>query len=162
MAASKPLVITAGEPAGIGPEICNALADTPWSDRVVVIGDARLLDERLEVIDMPFPVAVAPGDAPAPANAATLLDGLRTAATGCMDGRFAGMVTAPLAKSVVAESGVPFSGHTEFLAELGGAATPVMMLVAADLRVALASTHLPLREVAHYITAPRLEKVRAS
>lgn len=159
MAGSQPLVITAGEPAGIGPEICNALADTDWRSRVVVVGDARLLDKRLQVLDTPFPVAVEPGGSPTPENAATLLDGLRTAVAGCMDGRFAAMVTAPLAKSVVAESGVAFSGHTEFLAELGGSLTPVMMLVAGDLRVALASTHLPLRDVADYITAPRLEKV---
>ena len=159
MAGSQPLVITAGEPTGVGPEICNALADTPWCSRIVVVGDARLLDERLQVLDMPFPVAVGPGDSPTSENAATLLDGLRTAVAGCMDGRFAGMVTAPLAKSVVADSGVAFSGHTEFLAELGGAPTPVMMLVAGDLRVALASTHLPLREVADYITAPRLDAV---
>lgn len=159
MAPGKPLVVTSGEPAGIGPEICNALADSPWAERVVIVGDARLIDARLEIIDTPFPVAVAPGDRPTAANAATLLDGLRIAVAGCREGRFAGMVTAPLAKSVVAASGIEFSGHTEFLAELCGAGTPVMMLVADELRVALASTHLPLREVADYITPERLEHV---
>ena len=82
MTSSKPLVLTAGEPAGIGPELCNALADTPWRDEVVVVGDRRLLDERLEVIDTPCPAAVEPGR-PDSGNAAALLEGLRIAAEGC-------------------------------------------------------------------------------
>ncbi|RZV36574.1 MAG: 4-hydroxythreonine-4-phosphate dehydrogenase PdxA [Chromatiales bacterium] len=158
MPLAKPLVVTAGEPAGVGPELCNALLDSPYLDDLVVIGDRRQLDERLTVIDTPFPVEVAPGK-PDSANAATLLDGLRAAASGCRDGDYAGMVTAPLAKSVIADSGVDFSGHTEFLAELTGAAHPVMLLVAGDLRVALASTHLPLRDVPDYLTPAIIERV---
>ena len=158
MPLAKPLVVTAGEPAGVGPELCNALLDSPYADDLVVIGDRRQLDERLTVIDTPFPVEVEPGK-PDSANAATLLDGLRAAASGCLDGDYAGMVTAPLAKSVIADSGVDFSGHTEFLAELTGAAHPVMLLVAGDLRVALASTHLPLRDVPDYLTAAIIERV---
>ena len=118
----------------------------------------RQLDERLRVIDMPFPVNVEPGQ-PDPANAGTLLDGLRTAARGCLAGEFAGMVTAPLAKSVIADSGVAFTGHTEFLAEITEAPHPVMMLVAGELRVALASTHMPLRDVADYLTPDILKRV---
>ena len=155
---SKPLVITAGEPAGIGPELCNTLADSPYVDDVVIVGDRRQFDNRLRIIDTPFPAKVMPGN-PSTANAGTLLEGLRTAAEGCMNGDFAGMVTAPLAKSVIADSGVEFIGHTEFLAEVTGAPLPVMMLVAGELRVALASTHLPLREVADYLTAERLQQV---
>jgi len=155
---SRPLVVTAGEPAGIGPELCNALADSPYVDDVVVIGDRRQLDNRLRIIDTPFPVEVTPGH-PTSANAETLLAGLRMAAEGCMQGDFAGMVTAPLSKSVIADSGVEFMGHTEYLAAVTGAALPVMMLVAGDLRVALASTHMPLREVADYLTAERLQQV---
>jgi len=155
---SKPLVVTAGEPAGIGPELCNALADSPYVDDIVVVGDRRQLDNRLRIIDTPFPAGVTPGN-PSVENAGALLDGLRAAAEGCMNGDFAGMVTAPLAKSVIADSGVDFIGHTEYLAELTGAALPVMMLVAGDLRVALASTHLPLRDVAAYVTAERLRQV---
>ncbi|NNF50295.1 MAG: 4-hydroxythreonine-4-phosphate dehydrogenase PdxA [Woeseiaceae bacterium] len=158
MTSSKPLVLTAGEPAGIGPELCNALAGTGFRDKVVVVGDCRLLDERLEVIDTPFPAAVEPGR-PASANAATLLEGLRIAAEGCMRGDFAAMVTAPLAKSVIADSGVPFTGHTEYLAEVTGADFPVMMLVADELRVALATTHLPLRDVPDALTPQLLERV---
>ena len=158
MALDRPLVITAGEPAGIGPELCNALVDSEFVDDVVVIGDQRQLSTDLDVIDTPFPEFVKPGH-PDSTNAETLLSGLRTAAEGCLDGRFSGMVTAPLSKSVVAESGVAFTGHTEFLAAVTNAPLPVMMLVAGDLRVALASTHMPLREVADYLTPGGLERV---
>jgi 4-hydroxythreonine-4-phosphate dehydrogenase len=154
----KPLVVTAGEPAGIGPELCNALVASDFRDRIVIIGDRRQLDTRLNVIDMPFPVKVEPGH-PSSANAKTLLDGLQKAASGCMDGEFAAMVTAPVAKSVIADSGIAFSGHTEFLAGVTGAALPVMMLVAGDLRVALATTHLPLRAVPDAITPELLDQV---
>jgi 4-hydroxythreonine-4-phosphate dehydrogenase len=154
----KPLVVTAGEPAGVGPELCNALVESSFRDDIVVIGDRRQLDRRLDVIDLPFPHAVDPGK-PSPANAATLLDGLRTAAAGCLDGRFAGLVTAPVAKRVIADSGVEFTGHTEFLAEATGGSVPVMMLVAGDLRVALATTHLRLRDVADALNAETLERV---
>jgi len=158
VALNKPLVVTAGEPAGIGPELCSALADTDFATDIVVVGDASLIDDRLQVLDTPFPAAVIHGQ-PDSANASTLLDGLRLAVEGCVDGRFSGLVTAPLAKSVIAESGVSFSGHTEFLAELLDVDLPVMMLVAGDLRVALASTHLPLREVPDFITKERLTRV---
>ena len=158
MALPLPLVLTAGEPAGIGPELCSALADTELASDVVVIGDAALLDDRLQVIDTPFPAPVIHGQ-PDPLNARTLLDGLTQAVEGCLDGRFSGMVTAPLAKNVIADSGIPFTGHTEFLADLTKTDLPVMLLVAGDFRVALASTHLPLREVPDFITAERLTQV---
>jgi len=158
VALAKPLIVTAGEPAGIGPELCSALADTELASDIVVIGDASLLDDRLQVIDTPFPAPVIHGQ-PDPQNAGTLLDGLTQAVKGCMEGRFSGMVTAPLAKSVIADSGISFTGHTEFLADLTKTDLPVMMLVAGDLRVALASTHLPLREVADFITKERLRRV---
>ena len=158
MTLDSPLVITAGEPAGIGPELCNALVDSKYVDDVVIIGDQRQLSPGLQVIDTPFPELVNPGQ-PSSANAETLLQGLRTAAEGCLAGRFSGMVTAPLAKSVIADSGIAFTGHTEFLASVTNATLPVMMLVAGDLRVALASTHMPLRDVADYLTPGKLERV---
>ena len=158
MALSKPLVVTAGEPAGIGPELCNALADTAFRNDVVIVGDRRQIDARLDVIDIAFPRQVEPGQ-PSPDNAAALLDGLRAATEGCLDGRYAALVTAPVAKNVIADSGIAFTGHTEFLAEVCGGALPVMMLVADDLRVALATTHLPLRDVADALTAETIERV---
>jgi 4-hydroxythreonine-4-phosphate dehydrogenase len=154
----KPLVVTAGEPAGIGPELCSSLADTPYASDIVVVGDASLLDDRLQVVDTPFPAPVIHGQ-PDPANAKTLLDGLRHAVEGCLAGRYSGMVTAPLAKSVIADSGIPFTGHTEFLAELTNTDLPVMLLVAGDLRVALATTHLPLREVADSISKEGVTRI---
>ncbi|MBT5862195.1 MAG: 4-hydroxythreonine-4-phosphate dehydrogenase PdxA [Woeseiaceae bacterium] len=158
MVLDKPLVITAGEPAGIGPELCSSLVDTEFLSDIIVIGDASLLDDRLTVIDMPFPAPVEAGR-PDSANAKTLLDGLELAVQGCLNGRFSGMVTAPLAKNVIADSGINFIGHTEFLAELTGRELPVMLLVADDLRVALASTHIPLRDVPDFITKKRLTDV---
>lgn len=153
-----PLVVTAGDPAGIGPELCSVIAESRFAADVVIVGDATLIDERLHVIDQPFPAPVVHGK-PDSANAKTLLNGLELAVEGCVDGRFSGLVTAPLSKSVIADSGVSFSGHTEYLAELTGARLPVMLLVAGDLRVALASTHLPLRDVPDYITEERLTAV---
>jgi 4-hydroxythreonine-4-phosphate dehydrogenase len=158
VALDKPLVVTAGDPAGIGPELCNALLNSPFADDLVVIGDSALLDKRLQIIDMPFPATVVAG-IPDVANAKMLLDGLTLAVSGCLDGRYSGLVTAPIAKNVIADSGVSFTGHTEYLAELTGTSLPVMLLVAGDMRVALASTHMPLREVADYITRERLEAV---
>jgi 4-hydroxythreonine-4-phosphate dehydrogenase len=185
VAIEKPLIITAGEPAGIGPELCLTLAHEPLPCGVVVISDASVLRDRAEltgtrttiteidvsdvatanagsgellVISEPFPDQVECGRLN-PANAPALLDGLRRAVAGCQDGQFAGLVTAPLQKSVINDAGIPFSGHTEFLADLTGAELPVMLLVAGDLRVALASTHLPLRDVADNLTSNGLRKV---
>lgn len=154
----KPIVVTAGDPSGIGPEICAALSDSPYASDLTVIGDARLLDSRLQIVDTPFPAPVIAGR-PDSRNASTLLDGLRLAVDGCLNGRYSALVTAPIAKSVVAESGTPFIGHTEFLAELTHSDMPVMMLVADKLRIALASTHIPLREVANFITTERVTRV---
>jgi len=156
--ASRPLVVTAGEPAGIGPELCNALRESPHADNIVIVGDKRLIADGLHVFDIPFPAPVDPGK-PDSANAQTLIDGLKYAVKGCLGGDFAGLVTAPLAKSVIADAGIAFSGHTELLAELTDTPLPVMMLVAGDLRVALATTHMPLREVPAHITKDRVGSV---
>ncbi len=182
---TRPLVVTAGEPAGIGPDLCIAAAEAPDLPPFVVLGDAALLSERaarlganvvitpagspgpvrpaageraLYVVDTPFPHAVECGR-PDPRNAKTLLAGLAAAVDGCLDGHYAGLVTAPLAKHVIADAGIAFSGHTEYLAGLTDTATPVMLLVADSLRVALVTTHLPLREVPDAITRERLVRV---
>ncbi len=167
--AKGPLVVTAGEPAGIGPDLCLQVAARRRGEvpEFVVIGDEAGLRERAErlglpfeltVIDLPFPSRVECG-APDPANAAVLLDGLKLAVDGCQSGRFSAMVTAPLAKHVISESGVAFSGHTEYLAELTGTPLPVMLLIAGDLRVALATTHIPLRDVADALSMERLRSI---
>ena len=185
MALDKPLIITAGEPAGIGPELCLALAHCELPCEYVIATDPRLLEARAEqigvdvriteigvkdaaaarrgsgglnVISTPFPEAPHCGK-PSPANARALLDSLRLAVEGCLSGHFSGLVTAPIQKSVINDAGIAFTGHTEFLAELTDTALPVMLLVAGDLRVALASTHLPLREVPDFLTRDRLHNV---
>ena len=171
--APVPLVVTAGEPAGVGPELCLALAAARPGATFAVIADPGQLESlarelridvairrvsdqpadwparqtnELFVIPLGYPEPVLTGR-PDPANARTMLDGLAAAIDGCLDGRYAALVTAPLQKSTVNEAGIPFSGHTEFLAERTAAAQPVMLLVADKLRVALATTHLPLRDV---------------
>ncbi|MGI9234471.1 MAG: 4-hydroxythreonine-4-phosphate dehydrogenase PdxA [Woeseiaceae bacterium] len=154
----RPLVITAGEPAGVGPELCNALLDSPYADNIVIVGDRRLLADELRVIDTPFPASVTPGR-PDPANAQALIDGLTRAVNGCLRGEFSALVTAPLAKNVIADAGIEFSGHTELLAELTDTPLPVMILVAGDLRVALVTTHPPLKDVPAKITKMRLAEV---
>ncbi len=178
----NPLVITAGEPAGIGPDLCLALAQTEWSDRVVVIADPEILESRarqlgvdvsilsngakkegatnhcLRVLRQPLVNASVCGT-PDPANAKSLLAGLKRAVKGCIDGEFSGLVTAPLQKSTINDAGISFTGHTEYLAELTSTQTPVMLLVADAMRVALASTHMPLRQVPDYLTKDRLRNV---
>ena len=178
----NPLVITAGEPAGIGPDLCLALAQTEWSDRVVVIADPENLESRahqlgvdvsilssgakkegatnhcLRVLRQPLVNAAVCGT-PDPANAQSLLAGLKRAVKGCIDGEFSGLVTAPLQKSTINDAGISFTGHTEYLAELTSTQTPVMLLVADAMRVALASTHMPLRQVPDYLTKDRLRNV---
>jgi len=182
---NRPLVVTAGEPAGIGPELCIALAAAECRHDFVVISDPELLRTRAALLNCDVTVTEVDEDAIGervadehellvlpvvfpetpecgvlnPANARALLDGLALAVEGCLAGRFSGIVTAPLQKSVINDAGIPFTGHTEFLAELTGASRPVMMLVAGKLRVALASTHLPLREVPDYLTSDNIREV---
>ena len=165
---SNPLVITAGEPAGIGPDLCLALAQTAWSKDVVVIADPEVIKARadmlgvsaksLEILSEPLANPSVCGT-PDPANAESLLAALQRAVAGCVDGEFSGLVTGPLQKSTINDAGISFSGHTEFLAEQTSTPTPVMLLVADTLRVALASTHMPLRQVPDYLTKNRLSDV---
>jgi 4-hydroxythreonine-4-phosphate dehydrogenase len=135
----------------------RARAELTGMDVTVTEIDAAECNERsaqdgeLLVVAQRFTQPVVCGQ-PDPANAQALLDGLRLAVEGCQSGCFAGLVTAPLQKSVINDAGIAFTGHTEYLAELTGTRLPVMLLVADDLRVALATTHLPLREVADTLT----------
>jgi 4-hydroxythreonine-4-phosphate dehydrogenase len=166
---SRPIAVTAGEPAGIGPELCLSLAQASLPADIVVIADPAVLHARAALlgIEVPSNLNILPVTCPDPgvcgqpssANAESLLQSLRMAVDGCLDGRFAAMVTAPLQKSIINDAGIPFTGHTEYLAELTKTPTPVMLLVAGELRVALASTHLPLREVPDYLTQDRLRDV---
>jgi 4-hydroxythreonine-4-phosphate dehydrogenase len=146
---AKPLVaLTSGEPAGIGPELCVRLASEM---DVVVIGERSLLAGCPRIEHVPLARPAIPGRLD-PANARYVLAVLDRAIRGCLEGEFAAMVTAPVQKSVINDAGIAFTGHTEYLAEHSGAAQVVMMLVGGGLRVALATTHLPLSEVPRAIT----------
>jgi 4-hydroxythreonine-4-phosphate dehydrogenase len=180
MNVSKRIAVTAGEPAGIGPDIVLMLAREKLPALPVAVADsallaarARKLRLRIELLPDPgtarthkpgtlyyrhVPVAVTavPGRLD-PANAPYVLETIGAAVRGCIDGEYAALVTAPVHKGIINDTGIAFSGHTEYLAELAGG-YPVMMLVAGRLRVALVTTHLPLREVSAAITAERLAR----
>jgi 4-hydroxythreonine-4-phosphate dehydrogenase len=161
---TAPIAITTGEPAGIGPEIAlAAAAASPVPS--VLLGDRRLLQQAAETARLGWPpppwVGIEHVEAEVPAaagrldarNARYVLRLLDAAVDGCLAGRYRAMATAPVHKGVINEGGVPFSGHTEYLAARTGAAHVVMMLVGGGMRVALATTHLPLARVADAITA---------
>lgn len=181
------IAITAGEPAGIGPDLCVLLAHKALNAQIVVIADSSMLQARAAQIGvkiniLPFDedhrqthsgngsLTVLHRAINSPAIAGTLnahnstyvLETLRTAASGCVSGEhktnlFDAMVTAPVHKGVINDAGIAFSGHTEFLAELTNTEQVVMMLVGGGMRVALATTHLPLKDVPQAITQSSLE-----
>lgn len=180
----RAIALTAGEPAGIGPDLCLMLAAQPSRHQRVVIADPDLLAERARLLKLDIELSpYDPGTLPVPqaagqlsvmpvslaracqpgildtTNADYVLETLRLAGQGCQAGHFAAVVTAPVHKGVINEAGVPFSGHTEFFAELTGTPLVVMMLACPGLRVALVTTHLPLRAVADAITPTLLEQV---
>jgi len=177
---SRALAITTGEPAGIGPDLLIALCQTPRITPWIAVADAELLQARarqlglaLQVADnlsepslaagsltvrhVPLAVRATPGKLD-PRNASYVLETLTVAANGCLDGSYAGVVTGPVQKSIINDAGIAFSGHTEFFCAHAGAQDVVMLLVAGSLRVALATTHLPLREVADAITPALLDR----
>jgi 4-hydroxythreonine-4-phosphate dehydrogenase len=178
------LILTCGEPAGIGPDLCIDIAGRAWACELVVAGDMEVLQARaqqlrkpltllpysrgtqsaehragtLRAMHIPVAAAVRPGQLDR-ANARHVLALLDRAIEGCLAGEFAAMVTAPVQKSLINDAGVAFSGHTEYLAERTGGAHPVMMLANDSLRVALATTHLPLKDVSAAITGELVQRV---
>ncbi|KMN37388.1 4-hydroxythreonine-4-phosphate dehydrogenase [Chromobacterium sp. LK1] len=175
------LAITTGEPAGVGPDLALRLTEAGVDARCVLIGDKSLLAARARQLGLALPLHDYVADTPAPtqglevchvplaapvvtgrldpANAGYVLATLDCAVDGCLTGEFAAMVTAPVHKGVINDGGVAFSGHTEYLAERTHTPKVVMMLAGGGMRVALATTHLPLREVADAITPDSLEQV---
>jgi len=145
------IALTSGEPAGIGPELCRAVAGRFRGARLVAIGDRRLLEGCRQVEHVPLVRPSRPGRLD-PANARYVLAVLDRAIEGCLSGEFDAMVTAPVHKGVINDAGIAFTGHTEYLAARARAPHVVMMLVGGGLRVALATTHLPLTEVPRAIT----------
>jgi 4-hydroxythreonine-4-phosphate dehydrogenase len=177
------LAVTPGEPAGIGPDIVLHAALRGTAATLVCIGDPTLLSERARALGLPVQLDLVTDqlpDAPAargrlwvspvplatasaagvldPANAHYVLETLDRATDGCLDGRFDGMVTGPVNKAIINDAGVPFSGHTEYLARRTGTDHVVMMLANRELRVALATTHLPLRAVSDALSRSSLRQ----
>jgi 4-hydroxythreonine-4-phosphate dehydrogenase len=173
------IAVTSGEPAGIGPDICLALAHRGLRCRAVILADRELLAARaaqlglavclrefdparaaaadeLEVLHVPLAAPVTAGRLD-PANSTYVLALLDRAAAGCVNAGFAAMVTAPVHKGTINDAGIAFTGHTEYLARLTSTARVVMMLAGGGLRVALATTHLALAEVAGAVTRESLE-----
>jgi len=178
------IIITPGEPAGIGPDLCIEILQRPHACEIVLVCDPGLLTARAQLLGLPIgydlfsadnaPAAQTAGNVKiiplilaAPvipgqlnsANARYVLESLRIAVEGCVKGDFAALVTGPVHKAAINDAGIPFSGHTEFLAQLTHTDQPVMMLTTPGLRVALATTHLPLSAVSAALTQARLESV---
>lgn len=177
-----PLYITSGEPAGIGPDICLSLADRVDERPIVVLADLNMLSDRAQILKQNVELieykgqtessgkgqlyvehialneAVVLGELNAQ-NSAYVLEQLRRSADYAMQGKSVGVATAPVQKSIINDAGIHFSGHTEYYQEFAGVERVVMMLATKTLRVALATTHLPLRDVADAITQERLHQV---
>ncbi len=178
------VVITPGEPAGIGPDLVVQLAQRDWPVELVICADATLLTDRASQLGLPLQLRrydPTVGAAPQQAGTLTLLhiplhttvtagvlstlngayvvETLARACDGCLSGEFAALITGPVHKGVINDAGTPFTGHTEFFEERAHAAKVVMMLATEELRVALATTHLPIKAVADAITPDLLREV---
>ncbi|WP_072570511.1 4-hydroxythreonine-4-phosphate dehydrogenase PdxA [Enterobacter sp. SA187] len=178
------VVITPGEPAGIGPDLVVQLAQRDWPMELVVCADAALLTDRAAQLGLSLSLLPwQPENPPQPqragtltllpvalrepvvagqlsvANGAYVVETLARACDGCLNGEFAALVTGPVHKGVINDAGVPFTGHTEFFEERAQASKVVMMLATEELRVALATTHLPIKAVADAITPALLRDV---
>ena len=172
------IAVTSGEPAGIGPDICLALAGRRFAASIVVLGDRDLLKDRARQLGLDLhlrgleaeasPDSIACQHVPLAVtcragkldrrNAPYVLELLDRAVQGCVSGEFAALVTAPVHKGVINDAGIRFIGHTEYLAERTGAGDVVMMLVGGGLRVALATTHLALKDVPAALSRGGLER----
>lgn len=173
--------LTAGEPAGVGPDLCVQLAQQALPCKLIVVADRDLMLERarllklpltlldgasadiaqhqagsLHVLHIPLNVSAVPGKLD-PGNAGYVLETLKQSVNGCLNGKFDALITAPVHKGVINDAGFTFSGHTEYLSQLTGSQT-VMMLVGGNMRITLATTHMPLKDVSAAITSERLER----
>jgi 4-hydroxythreonine-4-phosphate dehydrogenase len=182
-AQGQPIVaITSGEPAGIGPDIIAHIDANQFSARLVILGDRDLIENRarsqgvgiqfdsyqadrtlpqenaIEILHLPLASTCKPGVL-CRENALYVLEMLRRACNGCLNLEFDAMVTAPVQKQLINQAGIEFTGHTEFLAEICGVEKPVMLLTTDNLRVALATIHLSLRQVPDAINADLIIRI---
>jgi 4-hydroxythreonine-4-phosphate dehydrogenase len=180
---TPPIALTSGEPAGIGPDLCLAVASQAREWPLVCLGDRSLLEQRARLLGLPLVLrdyeagaaveraagsmtllhqALAAPSVPGRldrANAAPVLALIDRAVDGCLSGEFSAMVTAPVQKSLFNQAGIAFTGHTEYIAERTHTPMPVMLLLAGELRVALATTHMPLRAVSAALSTPQLVRL---
>ena len=184
MLGNRRVAITPGEPAGIGPDITLQLAQRDWPLELVVCASPQLLLDRAQQLKLPLSLrqyqpgsaaqpqragtlTILPVELPAPvtagqltlANSHYVLATLARACDGCLSGEFSALITGPVHKGVINDAGIAFSGHTEFFADRAACGRVVMMLATEELRVALATTHLPLKAVADAITEASLHEV---
>lgn len=177
------IALTSGEPSGIGPELCVQLAQSSLSCQLIVIADPALLQQRAQQLHLPLEIQLFDKNAPITAhrpqtltvlacdlkadavcgqlnkdNSQMVIDTITIATEGCLTGLFSAMVTGPVHKGIINDAGIAFTGHTEYIADITGG-HPVMMLATEGLRVALATTHLPLSEVSAAITYDTLTTV---
>lgn len=180
------VVITPGEPAGIGPDLVVQLAQRSWPVELVVCADATLLQDRAKLLGLPLQLLpYDAGQQPFPQKAGTLtllsvplrapvvpgqlstenghyvVDTLARACYGCINGEFAALITGPVHKGVINEAGIPFTGHTEFFEERSHSPKVVMMLATEAMRVALVTTHLPIKAIPDAITPELLREIIA-
>lgn len=178
------VVITPGEPAGIGPDLVIALAQRDWPVELVVCASAELLLERADLLGLPLSLIPLTTDKPATAqragsltllpvalcepvvpgqlnvaNSAYVVETLARACDGCLSGEFAALITGPVHKGIINDAGIPFIGHTEFFEERSQSEKVVMMLATEELRVALVTTHLPLKAISDAITPDLLRQI---
>ncbi|WMY94797.1 MAG: 4-hydroxythreonine-4-phosphate dehydrogenase PdxA [Arsenophonus sp.] len=175
------IIITPGEPSGIGPDILIQIAQHNWPVQLVACADPNLLKARakllnleltiyppdfknnmqaaktLTVLPIKLPVQVIPGQLNKK-NSSYVIETLRRACDGCINGEFSGLVTGPVHKAIINDAGIPFTGHTEFLAKRSKVEKVVMMLTTKKIKIALATTHIPLKEVPHAITFKNLQE----
>lgn len=183
-AAPVRIILSAGDPAGIGPDLISAVIQHEFNAEIIAVADPEVLQERADSLGLPLeltefnqqqpPQRHIPGQLklvrlhtarpviagkPEAANAAYVLESIRTATRACLDKVCDAMVTAPVNKAIINTAGTPFRGHTEFIAALCGDCLPVMMLQNNHLRVILVTTHLPLKDVPFSITRELLTQV---
>ncbi|WP_224058870.1 4-hydroxythreonine-4-phosphate dehydrogenase PdxA [Providencia alcalifaciens] len=180
---NKPIIITPGEPAGVGPDLLIQLAQQAWPVELVACADPDLLIQRAKALNLPLTLreydakqpqtsvagqlSIVPVSLSVLAEAGKLdvrngeyvTETLARACDGCLNGEFSAIVTGPVHKGIINDAGIPFSGHTEFFADRSHCDRVVMMLATQELRVALATTHLPLKDVSEAITQQSLHEV---
>lgn len=184
MTGTQRVVITPGEPAGIGPDLVVQLAQRDWPVELVICADGALLSDRANLLGLPL--SLRPYDPTVPAsaqradtltllpvalnapvepsvlnvsNGSYVVDTLARACDGCLNGEFAALITGPVHKGIINDAGIAFTGHTEFFEERSQASKVVMMLATEELRVALVTTHLPLKAISDAITPDLLREI---